>query len=499
MRIAFAHCLYESLGIEYISSYLKKEGHEVRLFFDPVLFDNYLIKNRILDKIFTFKNKLIDAIVKNKPDVVAFSVLSDNYIWCCRMAEEIKKRLKTTIVFGGIHPTAVPHRVLKNGFVDFVVCGEGEETMAILADHLAQGKNVESIENLGYKTNSETVVNKLRPLLKNLDSMPFPDKALFFNEHNDFIGEAYMIVTARGCPYQCSYCCENLMDKLYGKYHRRRTPDHVIDELLWAKKRYGIKRVNFQDSVFTYDRHWLEDFLPKYKAKINLPFFCFIYPSAVIDEKLIGLLTDAGCVTVNMGVQSINPELRKKIFLRNETNKEIIRVVDLIKKTNLYLYLDFVLWPWQTESELIETLKFCARMGADFVAVAWLIYYPGTEIIIISKNLGLLTQEDIDSIEEVKYYMPYAQRERVKMKIHSKIANFMFLSGLLPLFFMRAAIKVKGYRYMTSRNLFLPLIIIVGLIKQFVKKKSPFSYRSVLIYFGKYYYMYMKRRFINKT
>jgi hypothetical protein len=78
MRIGFVHCLYESLGIEYLSSYLKREGNEVSLFFDPLLFRNYLIDNPTLDKVFSYKDYLINTIVKEKPDLVAFSVLSDN-------------------------------------------------------------------------------------------------------------------------------------------------------------------------------------------------------------------------------------------------------------------------------------------------------------------------------------------------------------------------------------------------------------------------------------
>ncbi len=112
MRIAFVHCFNESIAIEYLSACLKKENHEVSLFFDPLLFDNYLVKNKLLDNFFSYRNILIDSIIKFNPEIVAFSALSDNYIWSCDIAREIKRRIKTTVVFGGLHPTAVPHRVL---------------------------------------------------------------------------------------------------------------------------------------------------------------------------------------------------------------------------------------------------------------------------------------------------------------------------------------------------------------------------------------------------
>jgi radical SAM superfamily enzyme YgiQ (UPF0313 family) len=139
MLIGFVHSLYESLAIEYLSSCLKNSGHEVRLFFDPLLFKNYLISNKFLDLSFSHKKKLIQALVMAKPDIVMFSVLSDNYAWCCDIAQEIKKRIDTIVVFGGVHVTAVPARVLKNKFVDYVICGEAEGAVVEFADYLSQG------------------------------------------------------------------------------------------------------------------------------------------------------------------------------------------------------------------------------------------------------------------------------------------------------------------------------------------------------------------------
>jgi radical SAM superfamily enzyme YgiQ (UPF0313 family) len=494
MRIGFVHCLYESLGIEYLSAYLKNEGNDVRLFFDPLLFKNYLINNSVLDKWFSYRKHLIDSIVKDRPDVVAFSVLSDNYAWCCDLAEEIKKRINTIIVFGGIHATAVPARVLNQDFVNFVICGEGEAAMLELIDSLKKGRSTDSINNLGYRKNSKTVINKIRPPIENLDSVPFPDKDLFFNEYNEIVNEAYMIITSRGCLYKCSYCCENLMDKIYGKYYRRRSPNNVINELIWAKARYKIKRVNFQDSVFTHDHVWLEDFLTKYKELVGLPFFCFIYPSRNIEKKLIDNLIESGCVTVNMGVQTFDPEVRKNIYLRYESNDDILRSISVIKKTNLYLYLDFVIFPLQTESELLETLKFCSRTGADFIAIAWLVFYPGTEIINISKDLGILSDADVESIEEGRNYVPYFDKKSRNVKVNSKICNLIFISGNIPLSLIKLIIRFKLYYYMPSGNLFLPLLMIVGLLKQLFRKKTPFSYRQVFSYFGKYYYVYMRKK-----
>jgi anaerobic magnesium-protoporphyrin IX monomethyl ester cyclase len=492
MRIAFVHCFTESIGIEYLSAFLKKEGHEVSLFFDPQLFDNYLIKNKVMDAVFSYRSALIDSVVKFNPDIVAFSAFLDNYIWSCGIAREIKRRIKTTIVFGGLHPTAVPYRVLKNDFIDFVIIGEGEEAMAELASCLAAGKEISGIQNLAYRNNSQVIVNNPRPPLKDLDALPFPDKDLFFRQYRNFINDGYIISFSRGCLNRCSYCNWNLIEKMYGKYYRLRSPGNVIKELVWAKQRYAIKRVEFMDSVFTYDKKWLEEFLPDYKKKVGIPFFCYIYPSSLIDKKLIDMLEDAGCTTIGLGVQTINPKLRKEVYLRAETNEDIARCASLITRTRIGLILGFILFPTQTEQEVINTLEFCHENNPDFAVARWLMFFPGTEVINISRKLSILNDDDIDEIEEGRDKFPYFKKE-YPIKDISKIANLFLFSGVMPTFMMKNIIKSKLYHCMPSVSLYLPSLMIVGLLKKKFRNESFLS----AFYYINYYINYMVKKLLN--
>jgi len=493
MRIAFVHCFTESIAIEYLSAFLKKEGHEVSLFFDPLLFDNYLVKNKIMNTIFSHQSSLIDSVVKFNPDITAFSGLTDNYVWCCDIAREIKRRIKTTVVFGGLHPTAVPHRVLKNNFIDFVIIGEGEEAMVELADCLVSGKKISDIRNLVYRHNSRVIINDPRPPLKDLDGLPFPDKDLFFRQYHNLINDGYLISSSRGCLYRCSYCNWNLIEKMYGKYYRWRSPGNVIKELVWAKERYAIKRVQFMDSIFTYNKKWLEEFLPDYKEKVGIPFFCYIYPSPLIDKKLIDMLQDAGCVTMTMGVQTINPKLRKEIYLRTETNEHVKHCIALIKKARIGLILGFILFPTQTEQEVINTLKFCYENKPDFAVGQWLMYFPGAEVINISKRLSILNDNDIEDIEEGRDKFPYFKKQ-YPIKNISKIANLFLFSGIIPSFMMKNIIKSKLYRCLPSANLYLPTLILVCLLKKQFRKEPVIS----VLYFIKYYINYAVKKLLNR-
>jgi hypothetical protein len=143
-------------------------------------------------------------------------------------------------------------------------------------------------------------------------------------------------------------------------------------------------------------------------------------------------------------------------------------------------------------------LKLCSRTGADFIAIAWLVYYPGTEIINISRELGILSEADIEEIEEGRNYAPYLDKNIRNVRVNSKICNLIFISGDLHPSLINFLIKLRLYHCMPSGNLFLPLIILAGTLKQLFKNKTPFSYKYVFSYFGKYYYVYMKKKLFRK-
>ena len=212
MRIAFVHNNYESLGIEYISSYLKKAGHETSLFFEPGLFGSFLMHNRKMHRRFGFADEIVGRVTRAKPDIVAFSVISDNYSWACSLAQRIKSKLDTKVIFGGVHATSVPERILNQEFVDFVIRGEAEESFLELVRALEEGKDHAQIMNLAFRKQGMPVINPLRPPISDLDSLPFPDKDLFFREYRSLIRSSYMITASRGCAFSCTYCVNSVLN-----------------------------------------------------------------------------------------------------------------------------------------------------------------------------------------------------------------------------------------------------------------------------------------------
>ena len=159
------------------------------------------------------------------------------------------------IVFGGIHATSVPDRVLARDFADFVCRGEGEYPLLELVEALAAGAEDFPIPNIWYKKDGRIVANEARPLIADLDSLPLPDKELFYREA-PYARKEYNLQTLRGCLNGCAYCHNGLERRLWqgkGEYLRRRSVDNVMAELIAAKKRYDFVTLKIWDEVFPYD------------------------------------------------------------------------------------------------------------------------------------------------------------------------------------------------------------------------------------------------------
>lgn len=405
-KITFIYSGAENLGIECISSFLKSKGHEVSLLFDPAVFSGELsIKSNLLSRASNIDDAIIKKAVEAKPDLVAFSAYTGNYRWCLKIAQSIKRLSNIPVVFGGVHTTAVPERVLLNEFVDYAIIGEGELAILDLIEYMQKGdgpQNLANIPNLCFKDHGAFAFNKPRPYIKDLDSLPFPDKALFYDKVPLF-EENYLIMTSRGCPYDCTYCSNSMYNKIYPEERqciRRRSPGNVIEELLHVKKRGTAKLIAFNDDVFTLSKPWLEEFIEIYKSKINLPFFCSVFPLNVTGE-IASLLRDGGCWRVTVGIQSGSERVRRDVFNRTGSNEKIINAISCIKEMGMRVSVDNIFGaPSETEDDLRQGLDLYNKIKADRILTFWLTYYPGTNIINFAKSQNILTENDVDNIEE---------------------------------------------------------------------------------------------------
>jgi radical SAM superfamily enzyme YgiQ (UPF0313 family) len=449
MHVVFISSACETLSIEYLSAALKKAGHQCTLCFDPQLFDDTFLYNRMLHHLFDYTEEIVDEIASSRPDLVALSVVSDNYPWAISLANKIKEVLKVPIVFGGVHPTSVPEYVIEQPSVDYLVIGEGEEALLDLVNNLTDSNARKKIPNLWLKNGAEIIKNEVRPLVQDLDALPFPDKDIFYTKV-PFLKEGYIVITSRGCVNKCTFCNNSLYkDRIYqgkGAFFRRRSPDNVVSELKAAKEKYHYRTVHFWDEIFISDKKWLFRFLEDYRREIAVPFTCCIH-SHYIDEEVVSLLKESYCWQAIMGVQSLDEELKKKILNRRESNAQVRKAIQLLRKEGILVICENMLGlPTQTEADLLSMLQFYNETRPHRLSLYFLRYYPRTEIVDIALAHHLLTPEDVEDLHKGLNARSFIQGGTIRERRFEKLQSYLLFIPFLPQWLNRFLITIKIYK-----------------------------------------------------
>jgi len=379
------------LGIASISAVLKSHGHKVSL--------SHLTKP-------TSRKKILREIKQNSPDIVCFSSTTNQYPFVEKIAKWIKEEgLEVLTLVGGIHATLSPEEVIQNDSIDIVCVGEGEYPLLELAEKIEKGdcKGIEETQNLWFKRRK----NPVRPLISNLDSLPFPDYDLFDMEK--FLKESensIPLISGRGCPFDCTYCANSPLRRIYkgkGVYVRRRSVDNMLKEISLLTEKYPISRLDFADDTFTLNHKWLKEFSEKYSEQFDLPFACN-GRIETINSKLLGMLKKAGCEVINYGVESGNEWLRREVLKRgNATNQDITKVFEKTKEAAIKSFsYNIIGLPFETPEMIKETIALNKKINPDYVVVFIFNPYPGTELYNVCKRNGWLKEEYPTSYIEAK-------------------------------------------------------------------------------------------------
>jgi len=479
MKIIFVHQGRENLGIEYLSAFLKREGHQVDLAYDPNLFglNDNVFYIPALEKLFDRKERLIKKIIDFNPDTVAFSVYTGTCQWCYEIAREIKKRLPVRIVFGGIHSTLAPERIIENDFVDFVIVGEGEEALLELVESLSSGKGGQHIQNLLFKQNGKIIKNEVRRSI-DIEQLPLPDKSIF--EEFVIYRNDYIILTSRGCFFNCSYCCESYMNKLYcGTFFRRRSVNSVMAELRFMKEKYNFREVMFNDSIFFTDKKWLKELLQLYKNEINVPFKCF-GNIRFLDEEIAELLKWAGCYAIEFGLQTLNENVRKHILNRSETHNQCKKAFQICDKFKLRYDIDHM---FGLPEEKVEDFKYAAEFYSQLkylnrIKCHNLTYFPNLSIVEIARKNSILTEADINDISNGKrkdnFFHLFPEQHLNQQELMRSFQIFYKILPLLP----GKLVKIIIQRHLYRKFHYIPSVIVIFL--QILVAVKGRDYRYVL-------------------
>lgn len=459
----------ESLGVEYLSAIAKRAGHETSLWFDPALFGGHLMWNvSSLASRLDLASKITDGIIREQPDVAAFSCFTGNFRWAVEIATEVKKKVpEIKIVLGGVHVTAAPETAIDEAAVDAIAIGEADSSFPILLDKWQTG-GTETPAGI-WEKNSDGSVSRgpAHSFPEDLDAVPMPDKKIFYHKA-PALERHYMIMSARGCPYNCTYCYKSLSAALPPgtKPIRRRSVDNVLHELEHATSGNRVKMVVFRDDVFTLQKKWLEDFTEKYIEKIHLPYFCYTHPAA-IDRETASLIRRGGCTFVTMGVQAVDEKLRREVLNRRYTNDQVREAVKILKEQNIAVSIDHIAGiPGETDAMLGEAARFYNELRPERLLAFWLTYYPGTEIVDVAVKHGILSKEDRDELMAGHAGYRYSGgggKEKSAETI--KLVSMMGLVPILPKNIVAFILKHKLYRLLPKgfwfNNILLSLNAVV--------------------------------------
>jgi len=346
---------------------------------------------------------LKEDIASYRPDMLVFNVTTPSFKEDIKTAACVKEVDRNIIVVGrGAYFNMFHREVLeKYSDVDVLIRGEWEETF----DELVRVGDLSIVKGISYRLQGELFVNPERPVISNLDIIPFPDRSVFDNRLSfrpDTRQPEATIIAARGCPYQCIYCLASVVN---GGCVRMRSPKNIVDELQECVQRFGIKTFLFRSDLFTFKQKWVYEICDEIIARnLKIGWACNTRVDT-IDAQKARRMKQAGCWAVAMGVESGNEESLRKMK-KGITLKQAEEAVRVCRKSGLKVFSYFLIgFPWETHRHIQDTINFAIKLDADLAQFSPIYPYPGTPLYDLAASLGLITPEKLHPYALVKAAM----------------------------------------------------------------------------------------------
>ncbi len=324
-----------------------------------------------------------------RPDYVFMAVSSSGVIFERDVvAKKIKKAApKSVIVTIG---DTIPFKpsLLRDPF-DVAIMGEAERP----SEKIADGEKLSRIKGIIYRKGKMVIKNKKEDLMgpKDLDNLPFPEWSLF-----DYRSYSYFpmimkkpvvtVLSSRGCPFGCIYCSYS---KNMGLRWRARSADNVVDEIARNVKKYGIKGVIFRDPLFSADMKRVERICEEIlKRKIKVSWSCETRPE-LLTKSLLQKMRKAGCSGINLGIESISPDVLKQVGRKEVDPKSILNIVTFAEKLDIRTSCFFMMGlPGSTRKSISDDIRFSRQLNASHVEYKITTPFPGTELYDRAKKNG---------------------------------------------------------------------------------------------------------------
>ncbi|MFH1728384.1 MAG: radical SAM protein [Pseudomonadota bacterium] len=380
------------LGIGYISASLKKAKYNV----------DVLNLNHHSGKIVDIINRKLD---QKKYDFVATGNFAVGYVLTATIINTAKAHnTRPKTILGGPIITTMPKLAFEDLGVDYGIIGEGEESVVELLDSIVKNISLRKVKGVIFKENNKTIITEKREPIANLDSLPFPDfDGLEFKKQLDHTycnsmpyttildnPRMYPILASRSCPFQCTFC-------YHDSRYRQRSIENIMLEISTAIDKYDVNFLLIYDDCFAFDKSRLKKFCLKIKKimklkKKEIKWMCQLMVS-VVDENLLKMLKDAGCVTISYGFESYSPIVlrsMKKAITPNQINSAFHATI----KNGLNVQANFIFGDVaETNETSEETLNWWIKNANNQIFLTFVRPYPGSELYKHCLNQGIIKDE----------------------------------------------------------------------------------------------------------
>ena len=355
---------FEPTGIMYLLASIREAGHEVMMEEES---------EELLSK----------AIEEWKPDFVGYGAYTGQHQWQVDLNRKLKRKYDFLGIFGGPHATFFPE-VINNEGIDIVCRGEADDAIVELLDKMERGEDYLDVKNFWFKKNGKIYKNEVRPLVRDIDKYPYPARDLFYNKPIHRNNKIKLVHTARGCPYSCTYCYNSKIKELYhgcGVPHLRfRDVESVVEECRYVKDNYPVEIIYFATDSFPVRKDWVLEFSEIYAKEIGIPWICQAHPQNLSLE-VCKAMKKSGCISVLVGVESGDEQIRRELLNRKMSDERIIRTANNVHEVgmNLFTY-NMMGLPGETIEQAFKTIEINQKCKTDLVSISLFQPYPSTTL-----------------------------------------------------------------------------------------------------------------------
>ena len=376
-------------------------------------------------------------------DMVCISSITSTANRGFQIAEKFRKR-GVPVAMGGPHSTFLPEESLD--YADYVIRGEGEETLLELVEHIENNWPLDSIKGLSYKnSNNEIVHNPQRDFIEDLNEAPIPDFNLVYKWEK---AKVVPVATSRGCPFACKFCS---VIHMFGRKYRFKSIDRIIEEIKISAPQKG--HVFFIDDNFAANKKRTKELLRAIiKSNITFEWSAQVRTDVAKDPELLQLMEKAGCFAVYIGFESINPKTLS-LYNKGQALEDIEHSIRIVKKYNINIHGMFVLGSDTDDILTIRnTAKFAKNLNIESIQFMTLTPLPGTPVFEELKRTNRLIHTDWNKYDA--HHAVFEPKQMTAFELHVETLKSMarfyswstILRNLWKFDFFYAIVGIYGKR-----------------------------------------------------